>query len=199
MKYLYILTFLFTHDIKQLKEYWLSDFLNEKEFTWGKLISKLIRNRKQFNSGYQQSNFYFWWRLADEMYRKGKKRQRRTAIKIQKYLISHYNTEIQFGAKIGKRFFIPHFIGLIIPYFAEIGDDFICCQGVTLGISKEPFLLKIGNNVFIGANSVVLCGEIEIGDNVTIGAMTLVAENIPANTKVFTERVNRMVTKTTDS
>lgn len=186
MKYIHILVFLITRDISELKEYWRSDFLRKKKFKWRKLISKVVLNS-------QQSNFYFWWRLANEMYIKGNKKHQKAAAQLQKSLVSTYSVDVMLGAKIGKGFFIPHFTGLVIPFFAEIGENFTCCQGVTIGINKESYSLKIGNNVFVGANSAILCGNIEIGNNVKIGAMTLITQNIPSNTIVYTERVNKTI------
>src|SRR5438128_10468882 len=80
--------------------------------------------------------------------------------------------EIHPGAKIGRRFFIDHGMGVVIGETAEIGDDVTLYQGVTLGGTgkdtgkRDP---TVGNNVVVGTRAKVL-GNIRIGDHVTVGA-----------------------------
>lgn len=95
--------------------------------------------------------------------------------------------EIHPNATIGKRFFIDHGMGVVIGETTVIGDDCTIYQGVTLGashIKKGKRHPTIGNNVMIGANSLVL-GDIVIGNNVTIGAGTIVLDDVPDNSKVI--------------
>ena len=91
--------------------------------------------------------------------------------------------EIHPGAKIGKRFFIDHGMGIVIGETAEIGDDVTLYHGVTLGGTgkdKGKRHPTIGNNVLLSAHVQVL-GPIRIGDNSKIGASAVVLEEIPAN------------------
>jgi serine O-acetyltransferase len=94
--------------------------------------------------------------------------------------------EIHPGAKIGKRFFIDHGMGVVIGETAVIGDDVLLYQGVTLGGTglvqgkRHP---TIGNSVVIGAGANVL-GDITIGDNSYIGANAVVIRDVPANSTV---------------
>src|SRR5258705_2975334 len=84
--------------------------------------------------------------------------------------------EIHPGAKIGRRFFIDHGMGVVIGETAEIGDDVLIYQGVTLGgTGKEKGKRHptIGNNVVVGGGAKVL-GNITIGDYVKIGAGSVV-------------------------
>jgi len=95
--------------------------------------------------------------------------------------------EIHPGAKIGRRFFIDHGCGVVIGETAVIGDDVTMYQGVTLGgTGKEKGKRHptIGNNVIIGAETIIL-GNITIGDDVTIGAGTVVTKSIPPNKTVI--------------
>jgi serine O-acetyltransferase len=91
--------------------------------------------------------------------------------------------EIHPGAKIGRRFFIDHGAGVVIGETTEIGDDVLIYQGVVLGgvsLAKEKRHPTIGNNVLIGAGTIVL-GPINIGDDARIGAASLVIRDVPAN------------------
>ena len=75
--------------------------------------------------------------------------------------------EIHPGARIGKRFFIDHGMGVVIGETTIVGDDVLLYQGVTLGgtgLEKGKRHPSIGNNVVVGAGAKVL-GNIMIGDN----------------------------------
>lgn len=88
--------------------------------------------------------------------------------------------EIHPGAKIGKRLFIDHGLGIVIGETAEIGNDCTIYHQVTLGGTgkdKNKRHPTIRNNVFIGAGSKIL-GPIEIGNNVKIGAGAVVLKNV---------------------
>jgi serine O-acetyltransferase len=94
--------------------------------------------------------------------------------------------EIHPGAKIGKRFFIDHGLGVVIGETAIVGDDVLLYQGSTLGgtgIVKGKRHPTIGNNVVIGAGAKVL-GNIIIGDNAYIGANAVVVKDVPPNSTV---------------
>jgi serine O-acetyltransferase len=94
--------------------------------------------------------------------------------------------EIHPGARIGKRFFIDHGLGVVIGETAIVGDDVLLYQGSTLGgtgIVKGKRHPTIGNNVVIGAGAKVL-GNIVIGDNSYIGANAVVVKDVPPNSTV---------------
>lgn len=94
--------------------------------------------------------------------------------------------EIHPGAKIGKRFFIDHGMGVVIGETAIVGDDVLIYQGVTLGgagIERGKRHPTIGNNVVIGTGAKVL-GNIIVGDNSYIGANAVVIKDVPANSTV---------------
>jgi serine O-acetyltransferase len=94
--------------------------------------------------------------------------------------------EIHPGATIGRRFFIDHGSGVVIGETAEIGDDVLLYQQVTLGGTgnergkRHPTL---GNKVVVGTGAKVL-GNIRIGDNVKIGAGSVVVHHVPDNSTV---------------
>jgi len=94
--------------------------------------------------------------------------------------------EIHPGAKIGRRVFIDHGMGVVIGETAEIGDDVLIYQGVTLGgTGKEKGKRHptIGNNVLIGAGAKVL-GPFKVGDNTKIGANAVVLREVEENSTV---------------
>lgn len=94
--------------------------------------------------------------------------------------------EIHPGAKIGRRLFIDHGMGVVIGETAQIGDNCTIYHSVTLGgTGKDKYKRHptIGSNVIIGCGAKVL-GPINIGDNVKIGAMSVVLKDVENNTTV---------------
>ncbi|PYI50161.1 serine O-acetyltransferase [Paenibacillus flagellatus] len=94
--------------------------------------------------------------------------------------------EIHPGARIGRRLFIDHGMGVVIGETCEIGDDVVLYQGVTLGgTGKEKGKRHptIGNNVVIASGAKVL-GSFRVGDNAKIGANAVVLEEVPENSTV---------------
>jgi len=89
--------------------------------------------------------------------------------------------EIHPGAKIGRRFFIDHGMGIVIGETAEIADDCTLYHGVTLGGTswqkgkRHPTLL---NNVVVGAGAKVL-GPITIGNGARIGSNAVITKDVP--------------------
>jgi serine O-acetyltransferase len=100
--------------------------------------------------------------------------------------LSHYarfltGVEIHPGAKIGRRFFIDHGMGVVIGETAEIGNDVLIYQGVVLGgttLQKKKRHPTIGNNVVIGSAAILL-GPITVGDGARIGANSVVVGSVP--------------------
>jgi serine O-acetyltransferase len=94
--------------------------------------------------------------------------------------------EIHPAARIGRRFFIDHGMGVLIGETAEIGDDVTLYKGVTLGGTslgggkRHP---TVGNNVVVGTNASVL-GAITVGDGARIGAGSVVVRDVPARSTV---------------
>ena len=89
--------------------------------------------------------------------------------------------EIHPGANIGRRFVIDHGMGIVIGETAELGDDVLLYQGVTLGGTgkdKGKRHPTIGSNVMIGAGAKVL-GPFKVGDNSRIAANAVVLKEIP--------------------
>lgn len=117
-------------------------------------------------------------RLAHRLHRLG--------VPVIPRLVSHVSRwltgiEIHPGAKIGRRFFIDHGMGVVIGETAEIGDDVTLYQGVTLGgTGKEKGKRHptLGNGVMVGVGAKIL-GAVTIGDEAKIGAGAVVLNDVP--------------------
>ncbi len=94
--------------------------------------------------------------------------------------------EIHPGAKIGKKFFIDHGMGVVIGETAEIGDNVTIYHGVTLGgvtwdkVKRHP---TVEDNVVIGSGSKVL-GPFTVGKGAKIGSNSVVVKEVPQNATV---------------
>jgi serine O-acetyltransferase len=94
--------------------------------------------------------------------------------------------EIHPGAKIGKRFFVDHGMGVVIGETAEVGDDVLMYMGTVLGgtsldkVKRHP---TIDDGVVIGAGSILL-GPITVGKSAKIGAGSVVVRSVPAGATV---------------
>lgn len=106
-------------------------------------------------------------------------------------LISHLSRawtgiEIHPGAKIGRRLFIDHGMGVVIGETAEIGDDCLIYKGVVLGgttLEKKKRHPTLGNRVVVGSNAVIL-GAITVGDGARIGSGSVVVKPVPPGATV---------------
>ena len=97
--------------------------------------------------------------------------------------ISRFLTAIEIhpAAKIGKRFFIDHGVGVVIGETAEVGDDVFIYHQVTLGATTSKKIKRhptIGDGVIIGAGAKLL-GPINIGKEAKIGANSVVVNDVP--------------------
>ncbi|MGM7666193.1 serine O-acetyltransferase EpsC [Microbacterium sp. A93] len=90
--------------------------------------------------------------------------------------------EIHPGAKIGRRFFIDHGMGIVIGETAEIGDDVMLYHGVTLGGRTQDATGKrhptLANGVVVGSGAKLL-GPILVGRNTVVGANAVVTKDAP--------------------
>jgi serine O-acetyltransferase len=122
-------------------------------------------------------------RLAHSLWTSGLRLPARVVSQFSRWMTG---IEIHPGAKIGRRFFIDHGMGVVIGETAEVGDDCLIYQGVTLGGTgkergkRHPTL---GNHVVIGTGAKVL-GSIRIGDYVKIGAGSVVIDAVPDHSTV---------------
>jgi len=94
--------------------------------------------------------------------------------------------EIHPGAKIGRRLFIDHGVGVVIGETSVVGDDVTLYQGVTLGGTGKEHGKRhptIEDNVVVGGGAKIL-GNITVGKNCRIGAGSVVLRNVPEDSTV---------------
>jgi serine O-acetyltransferase len=138
------------------------------------------RSRAELLLAYPGLHAIWLHRLAHRMWR-------RPGLRLAARVLSHLNRaltgiEIHPGARIGRRFFIDHGMGVVIGETAEIGDDVMLYHGVTLGgrsldrVKRHP-TLKDG--VVVGAGAKIL-GPVEIGEGTAVGANAVVVKDTPA-------------------
>ncbi len=121
-----------------------------------------------------------WWhRLAHWLWERN--------LKLVARLVSEWTRfttgiEIHPGATIGRRLFIDHGTGVVIGETAEIGDDCLVYQGVTLGgtsLKKEKRHPTLEDHVMVSAGAAVI-GPVRIGRGSRIGAGAVVVSSAPA-------------------
>ncbi len=134
----------------------------------------------RFHTGLQAVSMY---RESHELWLKGDKEKARE-INYKAHQLT--GCDIHPGATIGKRFFIDHATGVVIGETAIIGEDVSLYQGVTLGgvsTNKGKRHPTLGNNIVVGCNASIL-GNITIGDNVRVGAGSVVLKDVPSDCTV---------------
>ena len=120
------------------------------------------------------------YRVAHALWVRGLRLPARALSQVTRWLTG---VEIHPGARIGRRCFIDHGMGVVIGETAEIGDDVLLYHGVTLGGrtrdggKRHPTL---GDRVLVGAGAKVL-GPITIGAGTAIGANAVVTKDAPAD------------------
>lgn len=122
-------------------------------------------------------------RISHSMYKKNLVIIPRIVSNISRFITG---IEIHPGAKLGKKVFIDHGMGVVIGETAEVGDNVTIYQGSTLGgTGKESGKRHptIGNNVVIASGAKVL-GPFTVGDNSKIGAGAVVLREVPPDCTV---------------
>ncbi|HEY8590356.1 MAG TPA: serine O-acetyltransferase EpsC [Naasia sp.] len=117
-------------------------------------------------------------RVASRLWRAGLRLPARIVSQAARALTG---VEIHPGARIGRRLFIDHGMGVVIGETAEVGDDVLMYHGVTLGgtslkhVKRHP---TIGDRVALGAGSKIL-GPVVIGSDSVVGAGAVVLADAP--------------------
>jgi len=90
--------------------------------------------------------------------------------------------ELPCEVDVGRNFIIDHFGGIVISGYTKFGDNCRIRNGVVVGLRQveDKRAPVIGNNVDIGSGAKLL-GPIRIGDNVLIGANAVVVTDVPDN------------------
>lgn len=154
-----------------------------KKFSWRRILLRCWRQPGK--------RFIVWWRIANCLFLQGGSFRRRLAHSINRKLERKYNTEIMLGATIGGGLRITHYHSIVVSHNVVAGKNLLMRQNTTIG-TQNPYgdrLIKIGDNVNIGANSCIIGDRLTIGDNVTIGAMSFINKDIPSDSVVYTEKI----------
>ena len=120
------------------------------------------------------------YRIAHHMWRE-------PALRFPARLVSQIaraitGVEIHPGARIGRRLFIDHGMGVVVGETAEVGDDVLLFHGSTLGgktMRRGKRHPTVGDRVVVGAGAKIL-GPVWIGDDAQIGANAVVIHDVPA-------------------
>jgi serine O-acetyltransferase len=124
-----------------------------------------------------------WHRLSHALWGLGLPAAARFSSHLARWLTG---IEIHPGAKLGRRLFIDHGMGVVIGETAEVGDDVLIYHGVTLGgLSGQPGKRHptLEDQVTVGAGAQVL-GPIRIGRGARVGANAVVVAPVPAGCTV---------------
>ena len=151
---------------------------------YGKNISKLKKIKIFLGYEATGTKYIILMRYCSYLYEKNnviyKILYKVLTLKLNKYKIK-YGIDIEPTTSIGYGLTIPHCGGIVVGGGSKIGKNCTILQGVTIGsnLFKDRYkLATIGDNVLIGAG-VKIIGPIKIGNNVTIGANSVVTKDIP--------------------
>src|SRR5579875_830066 len=136
------------------------------------------RSKLEIFLAYPGVHAVWFYRIAHWLWEHNLKLLARLLSEFARFLTG---VEIHPGAKIGRRLFIDHGMGVVIGETTEIGDDVLIYQGVTLGgtsLTKGKRHPTIEDNVMISAGATVI-GPVTIGRGSRIGAGAVVVSSAP--------------------
>jgi serine O-acetyltransferase len=142
------------------------------------------RNTWEVLTCYPGLHAIYLHKLAHWFWRRGLRWLGRTTSHLGRWLTG---IEIHPGARLGRRVFIDHGMGVVIGETAEVGDDCTIYQGVTLGGTSlyrgEKRHPTLGAGVVVGAGAKILGGFV-VGDAARIGSNAVVVKEVPAGATV---------------
>ncbi len=133
----------------------------------------------------------WWYRVAHQVWSWRLRILARVISNIARWFTG---IEIHPAAKIGRRFFIDHGMGVVIGETSVVGDDVMIYHAVTFGAKATKAVKRhptVGNRVLIGAGAIMI-GDITIGDDVKIGANAVVTKDVPAGAVVIGPAAHRL-------
>jgi serine O-acetyltransferase len=136
------------------------------------------RSRAEVGLTYPGLHAVWAYRISSRLWRAGLRLPARMVAQLARFLTG---VEIHPGARIGRRLFIDHGMGVVIGETAEVGDDVLMYHGVTLGgtsLRHEKRHPTVGDRVVIGAGATIL-GPVTIGADSLIGAGAVVLHDAP--------------------
>ncbi len=122
-------------------------------------------------------------RLAHKMWKREFRLQARVLSHISRFATG---VEIHPGARIGRRVFIDHGMGIVVGETATVGDDCLLYKGVVLGgtsLARKERHPTLGRGVVVGSNACIL-GAIQVGDGARVGSGSVVIRDVPARATV---------------
>ncbi|MGD9332576.1 MAG: DapH/DapD/GlmU-related protein [Desulfobacterales bacterium] len=173
----------------RLKDYFHAEIIGgkEKPFSWRRVLTRAMRSKR--------CNYMFWFRIAYVLHRRESRLLRSLAKRFNNRMVRRYGVEVMLGAEIDEGFVLPHPIAIVVAKNTRIGKKVTVLQNTTIGNDgKRDEVLTIGDNVFIGANCCIIGSGMRIGNNVNIGAMSYVDQDIPDDTTFITQKEGRMIT-----
>lgn len=178
-------------DWKNLKRFWRIEVMGDENKNLKlKRVFRRLRQR-------EQEHYLFWFRLAQHLHRrpKGILNYPKIARRIHASLVRTHGIDIMLAAEIGPGLNFAHRVGIVIADAARIGENLFIRQNTTIGVktSGQTGLIRIGNNVELGANVCIIGDDIRIGDNVKIGAMAFVNKSVPDNSVCYTKHIATIV------
>ena len=156
---------------------WWKTILDDVDSVFAR--DQAARNRWEIVLTYPGLHAVWWHRVAHALWRRNWRLLARLISNVSRWLTG---IEIHPGARIGRRFFIDHGMGVVIGETAEIGDDCTLYHGVTLGgttWSEGKRHPTLGDGVVVGAGAKIL-GPITIGAGARVGSNAVVLKDAPA-------------------
>lgn len=112
---------------------------------------------------------------------------KRAYLAIHRYVRNHYTIELHRTAELGRRVKIAHQGGIVIHPRAQIGDECVIRQNVTIGAATPQTYKEgpvLGRHVDVGAGAVII-GRVTVGDDAHIGPNSVVTADVPPGATVF--------------
>lgn len=172
----------------RLKDYFHAEIIGgkEKPFKWRRVFLRAMRSKR--------CNYIFWFRIAYVLHKRKSRTLRSLAKRINNRMVRRYGVEVMLGVEIDEGFVLPHPIAIVVAKNTRIGKNVTILQNTTIGTDgKSDEGLTIGDNVLISANCCIIGSGLKIGNNVNIGAMSYVGQDIPDNTTFVTLKEGRMI------
>lgn len=176
-----------------LKEYFHAEINGfEKPFSWIRVLRKAWRGKAD--------NYLFWWRIASRLHRSKYRIVKSIGKSINHRITRKHSMEIMMGAQIGPGLDVGHMLGNCITCDLIAGKNLHVKQNTQIGSGfTGGCKIIIGDNVIIGTNSCILGADLRIGNNVKIGAMSYVNQNIPDHATFITVKESRIIIRKDDA
>lgn len=165
---------------QQLLRYWHVEVIGlNKSFSYLRLYTRM-KNKPGLK-------YVFWWRLANHLHSHGHKK---FANRIHSRIKKSFSCDVMLGANIDEGLTIAHHVGVVVTKRVVAGKNMKLTQNCVIGNGGrgEEGKIIIGDNFYLGSNSCVIGDALNIGNNVTVGAMSFVNKDIPDDHTVFTAK-----------